>query len=90
MESPIAVYLTGVCESNIGSPLNCRCSTLFLSSPSCYSAYLAIKRLSKLWKIIDGWQTIDIQLTHFDIATMIGSTRETVSATFKELKRLAT
>jgi CRP-like cAMP-binding protein len=33
------------------------------------------------------WQTIDIKITHNDIASMIGSTRETVSATISQLKK---
>jgi CRP-like cAMP-binding protein len=33
------------------------------------------------------WQTIDIKITHHDIATMVGSTRETVSTTLSQLKK---
>lgn len=48
---------------------------------------LLLKLSEKFGKRKNEWQTIDIKLTHYDMATMIGSTRETVSATFGELKK---
>ncbi len=48
---------------------------------------LLLKLSEKFGKRKNEWQTIDIKLTHYDIATMIGSTRETVSATISELKK---
>ncbi|WP_408011361.1 helix-turn-helix domain-containing protein [Pseudalkalibacillus sp. A8] len=33
------------------------------------------------------WQTIDVKITHHDIATMIGSSRETVSSIISQLKK---
>ncbi|TKD71450.1 Crp/Fnr family transcriptional regulator [Pseudalkalibacillus hwajinpoensis] len=48
---------------------------------------LLLKLSEKFGKRKNEWQTIDIKLTHYDIATMIGSTRETVSATIGELKK---
>lgn len=48
---------------------------------------LLLKLSEKFGKRKNEWQTIDIKLTHYDIATMIGSTRETVSATIGDLKK---
>ncbi|MFC4737278.1 Crp/Fnr family transcriptional regulator [Bacillus daqingensis] len=33
------------------------------------------------------WQSIHMQLTHYDIALMVGSTRETISAVMSQLKK---
>ncbi|WP_082153732.1 helix-turn-helix domain-containing protein [Bacillus sp. LL01] len=33
------------------------------------------------------WQTIEMKLTHSDIATMIGSTRETVSSVMSQFRK---
>jgi len=35
----------------------------------------------------EEWQTIEMKLTHQDIANMIGSTRETTSAIISQLKK---
>ncbi|MCA0988276.1 Crp/Fnr family transcriptional regulator [Guptibacillus algicola] len=48
---------------------------------------LLLKLSEKFGKRKNEWQTIEIKVTHYDIATMIGSTRETVSATIGELKK---
>ncbi|WP_377889029.1 Crp/Fnr family transcriptional regulator [Alkalihalobacillus sp. R86527] len=48
---------------------------------------LLLKLSEKFGKRKHEWQTIEIKLTHNDIATMIGSTRETVSATIGDLKK---
>lgn len=48
---------------------------------------LLLKLSEKFGKRKNEWQTIEIKVTHYDISTMIGSTRETVSATIGELKK---
>lgn len=48
---------------------------------------LLLKLSERFGKRHKQWQTIDIKITHHDIATMIGSTRETVSATISQLKK---
>ncbi len=48
---------------------------------------LLLKLSEKFGKRKNEWQTIEIKLTHYDMATMIGSTRETVSATIGDLKK---
>lgn len=48
---------------------------------------LLLKLSEKFGRRNKDWQTIDIQVTHHDIATMIGSTRETVSVTMSDLKK---
>ncbi len=48
---------------------------------------LLLKLSEKFGKRNKEWQTIDIKVTHHDIATMIGSTRETVSAIISQLKK---
>ena len=49
--------------------------------------YLLLKLSEKSGNRKNDWQTIDMKLTHADIATMIGSTRETTSAIFSQLKK---
>lgn len=48
---------------------------------------LLLKLSGKFGKRQNEWQTIDVKITHHDIATMIGSTRETVSAIIGQLKK---
>ncbi|WP_141725790.1 Crp/Fnr family transcriptional regulator, partial [Staphylococcus aureus] len=48
---------------------------------------LLIKLSSKFGQEDDEWKTINVKITHQDIATMIGSTRETVSILMGELKK---
>ncbi|TCP29931.1 CRP/FNR family transcriptional regulator [Scopulibacillus darangshiensis] len=48
---------------------------------------LLLKLSERFGKRTNQWQTIDIKITHHDLATMIGSTRETVSATLSQLKK---
>jgi CRP-like cAMP-binding protein len=48
---------------------------------------LLLKLSEKFGRSNKEWQTIDIKVTHHDIASMIGSTRETVSATISQLKK---
>lgn len=49
--------------------------------------YLLLKLSEKNGKRINEWQTINMKLTHADIANMIGSTRETTSAILSQLKK---
>jgi CRP-like cAMP-binding protein len=49
--------------------------------------YLLLKLSEKTGRRKNEWQTIDMKLTHQDIASMIGSTRETVSAIISQLKK---
>ncbi len=49
--------------------------------------YLLLKLSEKTGKRKQEWQTINMKLTHADIANMIGSTRETTSAILSQLKR---
>jgi CRP-like cAMP-binding protein len=48
---------------------------------------LLLKLSEKFGRRKKDWQTIDIKVTHHDLATMIGATRETVSATMSQLKK---
>jgi CRP-like cAMP-binding protein len=48
---------------------------------------LLLNLSEKFGKRNKEWQTIDIKVTHHDIATMIGSTRETVSTIISQLKK---
>jgi CRP-like cAMP-binding protein len=48
---------------------------------------LLLKLSEKFGRRNKEWQTIDIKVTHHDIASMVGSTRETVSATISQLKK---
>lgn len=48
---------------------------------------LLLKLSEKFGKRQNDWQTIGVKVTHNDIATMIGSTRETVSAMMAQLKK---
>jgi CRP-like cAMP-binding protein len=48
---------------------------------------ILLKLSEKFGRRNKEWQTIDIKITHHDLASMIGSTRETVSATFSQLKK---
>ncbi|OZM57388.1 cAMP-binding protein [Lottiidibacillus patelloidae] len=48
---------------------------------------LLLKLSEKFGRRSKEWQTIDVKVTHHDIASMIGSTRETVSATMAQLKK---
>ncbi|SDH49944.1 Crp/Fnr family transcriptional regulator [Alteribacillus bidgolensis] len=47
--------------------------------------YLLLKLSEKTGKRNKEWQTIEMKLTHADIATMVGSTRETVSTLIGKL-----
>ncbi|MCA1064022.1 Crp/Fnr family transcriptional regulator [Rossellomorea sp. AcN35-11] len=49
--------------------------------------YLLVKLSEKTGKRKKEWQTINMKLTHADIANMIGSTRETTSAIISQLKK---
>ncbi|TFB24060.1 Crp/Fnr family transcriptional regulator [Filobacillus milosensis] len=49
--------------------------------------YLLLKLSEKTGKRKDQWQSIEMKLTHLDIANMIGSTRETTSAIISQLKK---
>ncbi|MEA3319553.1 MAG: Crp/Fnr family transcriptional regulator [Bacillota bacterium] len=49
--------------------------------------YLLLKLSEKTGKRKKEWQTINMKLTHADIANMIGSTRETTSAIISQLKK---
>jgi CRP-like cAMP-binding protein len=49
--------------------------------------YLLLKLSEKSGKRNKEWQTINMKLTHADIANMIGSTRETTSAVLGQLKK---
>jgi CRP-like cAMP-binding protein len=53
-----------------------------------YRLLFLLQKLSeKTGKRTKEWQTIDMKLTHADIANMIGSTRETTSAILSQLKK---
>lgn len=49
--------------------------------------YLLLKLSEKTGRRKNEWQTIDMKLTHQDIANMIGATRETTSAVMSQLKK---
>lgn len=49
--------------------------------------YLLLKLSEKTGKRNKEWQTINMKLTHADLANMIGSTRETTSAILSQLKK---
>jgi CRP/FNR family transcriptional regulator len=49
--------------------------------------FLLLKLSEKTGKRKKEWQTINMRLTHADIANMIGSTRETTSAILSQLKK---
>ncbi len=49
--------------------------------------YLLIRLSERRGRRQGAWQTVDMRLTHWDLATMVGSSRETVSAIMSELKR---
>jgi CRP-like cAMP-binding protein len=49
--------------------------------------YLLIKLSEKTGRRKNEWQTIEMKLTHQDVANMIGSTRETTSAILSQLKK---
>ncbi|MEA3319691.1 MAG: Crp/Fnr family transcriptional regulator [Bacillota bacterium] len=49
--------------------------------------YLLLKLSEKTGKRKKEWQTIEMRVTHQDIANMIGSTRETTSAVISQLKK---
>jgi CRP-like cAMP-binding protein len=49
--------------------------------------YLLLKLSEKTGKRKNEWQTIQLKLTHQDISTMVGSTRETISAILSQLKK---
>lgn len=49
--------------------------------------HLLLQLSEKTGKRKNEWQTIDMKLTHQDIANMIGSTRETTSTVMSQLKR---
>ncbi|PRO66614.1 Crp/Fnr family transcriptional regulator [Alkalicoccus urumqiensis] len=47
--------------------------------------YLLLHLSEKKGRRFQEWQSVDLEVTHQDLAQMIGSTRETTSATLKEL-----
>lgn len=49
--------------------------------------YLLLKLSEKSGKRSKEWQSIDLKLTHADIASMVGSTRETVSGFISQLTK---
>lgn len=49
--------------------------------------YLLLKLSEKQGKRKNEWQSIDMKLTHLDIANMVGSTRETTSGIIGQLKK---
>ena len=49
--------------------------------------YLLLMLSQKTGRRKQNWQTIEMKLTHQDLANMIGSTRETTSAIMSELKK---
>jgi CRP-like cAMP-binding protein len=49
--------------------------------------YLLLKLSEKTGKRKNEWQTIEMKLTHQDVANMVGSTRETTSAIMSQLKK---
>jgi CRP/FNR family transcriptional regulator len=49
--------------------------------------YLLHKLSEKSGKRKKEWQTIEMKITHSDIATMVGSTRETVSALMSQFRK---
>lgn len=49
--------------------------------------YLLLKLSEKSGKRKREWQTIEMRITHSDIATMVGSTRETVSALMSQFRK---
>ncbi len=49
--------------------------------------YLLLMLSEKTGKRQQDWQTIEMKLTHNDLANMIGSTRETTSAVISQLKK---
>ncbi|MEQ6389959.1 Crp/Fnr family transcriptional regulator [Bacillaceae bacterium S4-13-58] len=49
--------------------------------------FLLLKLSEKTGKRKNEWQSIEMKLTHLDIANMIGSTRETTSAVISQLKK---
>lgn len=49
--------------------------------------FLLLKLSEKTGKRKKEWQTIEMKLTHLDIANMIGSTRETTSAVISQLTK---
>ncbi|OEH92228.1 Crp/Fnr family transcriptional regulator [Bacillus solimangrovi] len=49
--------------------------------------YLLLNLSEKSGKRNKEWQTINVKLTHLDIANMIGSTRETTSAIISQFKK---
>lgn len=49
--------------------------------------YLLLMLSQKTGRRKQNWQTIEMKLTHQDLANMIGTTRETTSAIMSELKK---
>jgi CRP-like cAMP-binding protein len=49
--------------------------------------HLLLKLSEKIGKRKNEWQSIGIKITHMDIATMIGSSRETVSALMSQFRK---
>jgi CRP-like cAMP-binding protein len=49
--------------------------------------YLLVRLSERSGKRKNEWQTIEMRLTHNDIATMVGSTRETVSSIISQLRK---
>ncbi|MFZ0369969.1 MAG: helix-turn-helix domain-containing protein [Halobacillus sp.] len=49
--------------------------------------YLLLMLSQKTGRRKQNWQTIELKLTHQDLANMIGATRETTSSIMSELKK---
>ncbi|MFZ3589888.1 Crp/Fnr family transcriptional regulator [Bacillus sp. DJP31] len=49
--------------------------------------YLLLKLSEKTGRRKNEWQTIEMKITHQDVANMVGSTRETTSAIMSQLKK---
>lgn len=49
--------------------------------------YLLLKLSEKTGRRKNEWQSIEMKLTHQDVANMVGSTRETTSAIMSQLKK---
>ncbi|WP_246943182.1 Crp/Fnr family transcriptional regulator [Bacillus pinisoli] len=49
--------------------------------------YLLLKLSEKTGRRKNEWQTIEMKLTHQDVANMVGSSRETTSAIMSQLKK---
>ncbi|GEL08751.1 Crp/Fnr family transcriptional regulator [Salisediminibacterium halotolerans] len=58
-----------------------------LNDLRCRIIFLLLKFTEKTGRFGSGWEPIPMHLTHYDLAMMAGSTRESVSAVMSELKK---